>query len=617
MGRLTSGVVTRATRVAAGGVLVALLTGALVFGGDSSVLAAVHPADPAVFGLWTPPFSEGGVFDDAPPMTKDEAARLPAASSVAVSPDGTVIYWNGFEGSEHLGPGFSGMQDVASRTRILDVRSFLAGTADQPTWIVPIQERAIGGDLFCSDLRNLPDGRLLVVGGMRRENLDGDANLPGGFGRPELWGLKSSRFYDPRTQTWADAAPMNYQRWYPSLVSLPSGKMLVAGGVDGAMWYWTRGPRFINQTETFDPASGRWTENGRSGEAVLPYYARLHLLPTGEVFYDASGQMWGPGGSTDDMLGWSIQKSYDPEANEWTEHGLAPFGARNGSFSAMLPLKPPYDRARILIAGGTLGATSPPSNVALDLTELVEVGDGSVERTVGPSLTIPRWHSSPVVLPSGEVIAVNGGDRDDTLAPGTTSAVRQAEMFDGVRWVPLASATRERIYHSSAILLGDGSILVGGHAPLPTLLFGPGNNDTFDDVFTSNFRDPSFEIFRPPYLFRGQRPRITAVRSGIALGDTFEIATPDAARVTSVVLSRLPAVTHISDSDQRTIELEFTPKSPGLIEARVPDDSAVALPGHYYLFLMSDNGQGPTPSRAAIVRIGETDYSDAPLPFGS
>lgn len=86
--------------------------------------------------------------------------------------------------------------------------------------------------------------------------------------------------------------------------------------------------------------------------------------------------------------------------------------------------------------------------------------------------------------------------------------------------------------------------------------------------------------------------------------------------ITSVVLSRLPSVTHLADVDQRTIELEFTKSSDGTIDATIPENKAVALPGHYYLFLMTDNGQGPTPSRAAIVQIGETDHARAAMPFG-
>lgn len=597
------------------GAFVSLVAAALVVGGTIAPAAASHaavlPSKPGVAGSWSAPFSEGGLFDERPPSTKEEAAMLPTAVSIAVSPDGTIIYWNGTEGYENveLSVGWRAPQEK-NRTRILDLRSYLVGVATNPSWRTPRQETGIGGDLFCSDLRNLSDGRLLAVGGTEygkgfpTEGLFTDA-----------FGIADARIYDPEKGTWTQAEPMHHRRWYPSLISLPDGKMLVAGGVERVTW--NDRAFYVNETETFDPSSGRWTENGGSGKTALPFYARLHLLPNGKVFYDSSGQMWGPWGSTADMSEWNKQKIYDPATRSWSEAGVAPLGARSGTFSAMLPLKPPYEKAEIVIGGGTLAPATPGSYVANDITELVTVKGDSVTREMGPSLNNRRWFSSGVVLPSGEVIALSGGDRDDNIFPGTTGAVRQAEMFDGHTWVPLASAGRDRLYHSSAILLGDGSILVGGHAPVYFTPFGFPHSDSLGGVFSSNFRDPSFEIFKPPYLFRGPRPRLTQVQSGIAHGETFKITTPDATKVTSVVLSRLPSVTHLADVDQRTIELEFTKTGNGTLEATIPDNRAVSLSGHYYLFLMADNGQGPTPSRAAIVQVGQTNNSQARLPFGT
>lgn len=604
----------RIPRVAISILMVAVVVCSLT----APVVAGTKPAaDPALVGQWSRPFSEGGTFDDAAPASREEASQLPAAVSIAVAPDGTVLYWNGMEGSEDSDPSVGNTlpDHDGSRTRVLDLRRFLQGQASRPRWTTPAQEAGIGGDMFCADLKNLVDGRILVVGGTEWKD-EGGWGVPG-WERVELYGRKEARMYDPETGRWTLADPMHHRRWYPSLVTLPDGKMFVAGGTEKVIY--NDEVRYVNETETFDPETGRWKDNGPAGEATLPFYARLHLLPNGKVFYDATGQMFGPHGWNVETAEWNVQKSYDPEKNKWTDLGRAPLGARSGSFSAMLPLKAPYNEARILIGGGTNAPAMPGAYMATGLTELLEVGDEVVTRTPGPLLNNPRWYSSGVVLPSGEVIALNGGDRDDVVQPGTTGAVRQAEMYvddgQGGKWIPLSSGSRDRVYHNTAILLGDGSILSGGHAPLGFTAFLFRNENTHG-AFSSNFRDPSFEVFKPPYLFRGPRPRLTHVQAGVQLGDSFKIATPDASRIESVVLSRLPAVTHLADADQRTVELEFSTNGSGTIEASTPKDPAVLLPGHYYLFLMSDNGQGLTPSRAAIMKIGETDRSPAQQPFG-
>ena len=596
----------------------------VVFAAVTAIAGLVAPAgastmlqtDPAAAGEWSAPFSEDGLFDDAPPATKAESALLPTAVSIAVLPDGNLVYWNGLEGSESAErPIATDMPDPEeSRARILDLRGFVTGEAGSPTWWVPNPEVGVGGDMFCADLRHLADGRVMVVGGTDWNNEDESLGLPQGIGRLELHGRDNARIFDPESSTWTEIDPMAHRRWYPSLVTLPDNRLFVAGGVRQLI-YNTSGTN-VAETEIFDPATGEWAETGASGSTSLPLFARLHLLPNGKVFYDATGQMWSPAGQAVDEAQWNFQKWYDPASNSWENLGLAPFGARSGSFSAMLPLKAPYDEANILIAGGTLG-TSPGSYVANDITEFLTVNDeGVASREQIASLNNRRWYSSGVVLPSGEVIALSGADRDEVIFPGVESAVRQAEMWDGDEWLPLATGTRQRTYHNTAVLLGDGSILVGGHSPIPAG-YGPGNENYAPGLLANNFKDPSFEIFKPPYLFRGPRPRLVEVQSGIALGETFKITSPDAKRIESVVLSRLPAITHLADADQRTVEIPFKGHSSGNLYATAPGDPNVLVPGYYYLFLMADNGQGLTPSRAAIVRIGETDKSAAVLPFGS
>src|SRR5438105_4089122 len=58
-----------------------------------------------------------------------------------------------------------------------------------------------------------------------------DPRLTDNLGVIELEGLKNTRIFDPASNTWSQTGSMNYGRWYPSTVTLPDSKVIVAGGV--------------------------------------------------------------------------------------------------------------------------------------------------------------------------------------------------------------------------------------------------------------------------------------------------------------------------------------------------------------------------------------------------
>lgn len=582
-------------------------------------------------GMWTPAFAEAAVVAASAPQDEATSAAYPTAVSAIVLPDGNVAFWNGLQDTENLdGPiaASGGPPDQTSKSRHLDLSGYFAnGTLPGPSnFSTPENEDGDGADLFCSDQRLLADGRVLVVGGSVWVNEDEETTTgtpAEGLGRTELYGAQDARVYDPTDNGWDnDAAPdMEHGRWYPAMVTLANGDLLVAGGV-GRLIYNSQLapgqappefllPQNVRESETYDPDTGTWTSNGDS--VSFPLYARLHLLPNGNVLYDTTGQAWGPFGEDEDQHTWGQAKLYDPASKTWadapTGGTLAALGHRSGSFSVMLPLEPDamgnYSEAKVLIGGGVL-APSPGSVVANPLTEIMTwtagPGGGTITREPAAMLNNARWFSSGVGLPTGEVLALNGADLDEVIFPGTEAAIRQAELYDPATdtWTPLASGARDRTYHNSAVLLRDGSVLVGGHSPI---VAGYGSDH---GTYRSNgFKDASFEIYKPPYLFRGDRPVITSVDDADASrGQTITVTTPNAASDDlSVVLSRLPGVTHVTDADQRTVNVAHTDNGDGTISFTVPSSGGVTPDGYYYLWLIDDSGQGATPSVAEIVRI--------------
>jgi len=482
------------------------------------------------------------------------------------------------------------------------------------------------GDLFCSDQAQLADGSLLIAGGTDWYNepavMDRDKGAPADVGIAELEGLRLARIYHPDTHKYVQVGNMKYGRWYPALVTMPDGTVKVFGGVTKLIKD-TQGSQ-VRRTETFHPNTGQWTEDyvGSASETSLPLFARLFLMPNGKILYSGVGQTWAPEGMAVDEALWAFQQFYNPRTMKWQRIGLAPLGAIGGAPEVMLAMDAPFTSATVMTVGGTL-LPSPGTYFATPFTTLTTVtSDGKVTAKRGADLVNRRWYSSAVTLPTGEVLAFSGAEQDEVLMTGFELPVHQAELYDPVtkKWMAMASATRDRTYHNSAILLGDGRVLVGGHAPIPTgvgLVDAYGaHHDLIPGVTANNDRDPSFEVFSPPYLFRGARPVISYAPSAVEWGSSFGVTT-DATSVDSVVLSRLPSAQHITDSDARTLRLAFT-GSNGSLTVSAPPSGVIAPPGYYYLFVMKKTPSGPIPSVARIVHVGSfSSGTNAPQPFAS
>jgi PKD repeat protein len=109
------------------------------------------------------------------------------------------------------------------------------------------------------------------------------------------------------------------------------------------------------------------------------------------------------------------------------------------------------------------------------------------------------------------------------------------------------------------------------------------------------------EIYSPAYLFTGtQRPTIAGVTPGtISYGGTFQVQTPDAANIASVVLVRPGSQTHAFDMDQRLVGLTYSAGS-GALSVTAPANGNIAPPGYYMLFILNAAG---VPSVATFVRL--------------
>jgi hypothetical protein len=117
--------------------------------------------------------------------------------------------------------------------------------------------------------------------------------------------------------------------------------------------------------------------------------------------------------------------------------------------------------------------------------------------------------------------------------------------------------------------------------------------------------DYSGEVYSPPYLFKldgtdATRPTITTAPASVTYGQSFAIATPNAAVIAKVTFIRLSSVTHATNMNQRLAYLPITTRDASSVTVTAPSGATLAPPGHYMMFLLDENG---VPSVAKIVHI--------------
>jgi len=639
---------------------------------------------PDIIGMITTPFEEGGVTTprcEPDPNAADEVICKPTAQALSVLKDGRVFYWNGIEGHENMknGTGTDLSPEMRnSRARIMDLRG---GTVQ---WTIPTNDDgggtnpdikqghegtddplgmtgvpgepgdglvgsawgSAGGpahpgesqpddaadndtDMFCSEMVSLADGRIASIGGSDWYNepvtMDQNEGDERHLGLVEVSGIRNTQVFDPDTNAFEQTGHMKYQRWYPSGVVMPDSKVMVFSGVQKLIK--STQLSSVRRAETWDPATEAYTENytGPASENSLPTQPRLFLAPNGKIFYGGAGQSWIPFGQAADEALWALQQFFDPKTQEWEVVGVNPLGVHDTAYSALLPMDPPYDKMSILTFGGTEGP-SPGSWAAIPLSSITTVDkQGKLDFKMTGPLNHARWFPTGTPLPDGSVIATQGAISAEPVMPGSEVAVHMIERYNPKtqQWEEMQEADRDRTYHNTAVMLPDARVLIGGHSAVGHFF---GNREDAGKPFPNNDADPSFEVFSPPYLFWGDRPRISHVQSGIAWGETFPLSVPEPDDVAEVVAMRIGSVQHSNDSDQRTLRLPFA-KTGDQLSVTAPPNGVAAPPGYYYLFVnrADDQGRGMIPSVARIIRISDTSdptealqpmRDDAPAPVG-
>ncbi len=471
---------------------------------------------------------------------------------------GRILY---FSGDEHDRK--QHMDGDLDHTRLFNCTTLKVEPAPSPTT-----------DVFCAGHAMLADGRVLVAGGTESFPHEMETMHEGFTGLRDTW------IFRPGAKTWVHAAKLCPEpgkntgggRWYPTLVTLPDGRVMAAGGIPMQI-----DSRMVNNSpERFRPnpaPQGRWELIGPDDPAnEVANYPRLHLLPDGRVF--SATPTKGAG-----------NRRLNTETAAWAEVCAPPSDAFYRGFqytSVLLPLLPSRNhRPRVLLLGGKqplvvdLGAASPSWTPT-----------GPRQLAGAPR----RIHANAVLLPTGEVFVCGGvtatGDDSDS------KAVMRAELYRpaGNRWFALEPSTVVRNYHSVAQLMPDGRVWTAGSNRNGMQSFPGPNQDN---------RELRFELYTPTYVGQS-RPEITDVPTTITCGAPFTLETSQSSSIRRVALIRTGSVTHGFNSDQRYVACRFEPSGANRLTVTAPPTSAVAPPGYYLLFVVNQNR---VPSEGRFVRV--------------
>ncbi|KAK2742947.1 hypothetical protein FQN57_005077 [Myotisia sp. PD_48] len=462
--------------------------------------------------------------------------------------------------------------------------------------VIPLPYKS---NVFCAGGSFLVDGRVVLVGG----------NGPLKHIDPTVGdGFRGIRFLERRfddeqfeNSTWIEPGNLlSSPRWYPTMQILPDGRLVVVSGSANGL-----NPMvFENNNPTYEILD----RNGFStGDSILlsileknqPYYMYpfIHLLKDGTLFIFVSKSADLYDVDTD-----TVVKSLPDLRGDYRTYP-------NTGGSVLLPLSPENGwEPEIMVCGG--GAYQ-------DLNSPTDSSCGRIK----PLSEKPAWEVEPMpngrgmvegmLLPDGTVIWINGCNRgaqgfgiakDPIYEPWIY--IPHAPRMD--RWAIGGQTTIARMYHSVALLLLDGTVMVAGSNPVEQPVLVPNPNDPMA-AYVTEFR---VEIYTPHYLMDGnenRRPFDVSISSrylsanGRRFTITFNIH--ENAESLRVALYHGGVVTHSLHMGHRMLYLDSYGWRPGRtrqnVRVTMPPNSRVAPPGPYVVYVVVDG----VPSMGQFVMV--------------
>jgi hypothetical protein len=433
-------------------------------------------------------------------------------------------------------------------------------------------------DIFCSAGVTLPDkaGRQLNIGGWA-----GDAT----YGVRLYWPDGSPGV--PGVNDWQENVnelSLLAGRWYPSAMVLTNGSVLVIGGEVGSNSAPTPSCEILPAPPGGYAKYLDWLDR-TDPDNLYPF---LFILPSGGIFVVYYNEARILDEKTFDTI--KTLPNLPGSVNNFLSGRTYPLEGT----AVIFPQYPPYTApVTVLVCGGSANGAAYAVDNCVSTQPEVASPTWQLERM--PS---QRVMSCICALPDGTYLILNGAHEGVAGFGLATDPNYNAVLYDPTKPVNQRMSIMDttivaRLYHSEAILMPDGRVMVSG-------------SDPEDGVHPEEYR---VEVFSPPYALSGLPApsyTITTANKDWTYGSTYTItANIPSGNLGGVRVSMMAAVssTHGNSMGQRTLFL--TVGCAGAANAATcsltaPPTAHVAPPGWYQIFVLD----GPTPGPASWVRIG-------------
>ncbi|KAI1820790.1 WSC domain-containing protein [Xylaria intraflava] len=423
-------------------------------------------------------------------------------------------------------------------------------------------------DVFCSAGVILPDkgGRQLTVGGWSLDSTYGvRLYTPDGSD-----GVKGVNDWEENV----NVLKLQRGRWYPSAMVMTNGSILVVGGEIGSN---DKPEPSLEILPTVGPYLNMDWLARTDPNNLYPFLA---VLPGGGIFV----AYWNEARILNEVT-FATTKTLPNMPGSV----INPLSGRTYPLegaSVLLPQIAPYtDPIGVLICGGsTAGAGEALDNCVSIYPE-----------AANPTWTLERMPSKRVMscmapLPDGTYLIANGAQHGVAGFGLADNPNLNAILYDptkpvGQRISVMANTSVARLYHSEAITLLDGRVLITG-------------SDPEDGKHPQEIR---VEVFTPPYLYSTKpRPTFTLANKDWSYGQTVTVTLGGTA-AGNMQASLLGAVssTHGNSMGARTL-FPAIACAGNTCTITAPPGKYIAPPGWYQFYILQDG----IPAVGQYVRIG-------------